>query len=310
MINGTNGVSGQMIKDSISPEGVRLSTVHLRYPRMIHSEIMTHRVFSRNGRSSRAVPVATLLKEDHYSPYFMKNQPGMVASEEMDRADWLKARHIWDNLAEYTKEAVAELNKLGVHKQWANRPLEAFGYIDVLISSTDWANFMALRDDEGAQPEIIAVAKMVKQLMDNSTPSLLQPGQWHLPYIEPLIDAAEVHEWLNEFGGECESEEQHEAEILELLQKISVARCARLTIRPFDGDSSIDKEVARYEKLMVSRPVHASPAEHIATPDTLAFPRLEPHGFSGYENGDEHGNFYGWRQFRKLIPHNTVEESR
>lgn len=308
MINGTNGVSGQMIKDSISPEGVRLSTVHLRYPRMIHSEIMTHRVFSRNGRSSRAVPVATLLKEDHYTPYFMKNQPGMVASEEMDRADWLKARHIWDNLAEYTKEAVAELNKLGVHKQWANRPLEAFGYIDVLISSTDWANFMALRDEDGAQPEIDSVAKMIKQLMNNSTPSLLQPGQWHLPYIEASdYEEATDHlkDWWYEMGT---SKEDRVKSVLYLLQKISVARCARLTIRPFDGDSSIDKEVNRYERLMVSRPVHASPAEHIATPDTHDGAAMK--GVWHWQHEKEHGNFYGWRQFRKLIPHNTVEESR
>jgi hypothetical protein len=83
MIEHTNGVSGQIILDSINAEGIRLTTLHMRYPRMVHSELMTHRVFSRNGRSSRAVPVMTLLAEDHYTPHFLKNKPGMVATEEM-----------------------------------------------------------------------------------------------------------------------------------------------------------------------------------------------------------------------------------
>jgi thymidylate synthase ThyX len=175
MIDHTNGVSGQIILDSTSPENIRLTTIHARYPRMVHSEVMTHRVFTRNGRSSRAVPVVTLLKEDHYTPHFMKNKPGMVATEEMDLSARLIAEQVWNNLAEQTKRAVATLNDLGVHKQWANRPLEAFGYIDVLISSTEWANFYALRDESGAQPEIKSLAELVKLLRDGSKPHFYSP---------------------------------------------------------------------------------------------------------------------------------------
>lgn len=303
MIEHTNGVSGQIILDSTSPEDIRLSTLHMRYPRMVHSELMTHRVFSRNGRSSRAVPVATLLKEDHYIPHFLKNKPGMVASEEMDPSDLAAARAVWHELAEYTKKAVEALNKLGVHKQWANRPLEAFGYIDVLISSTDWANFMALRDEGGAQPEIKSVAELIQQMMDESTPTLLRPGQWHLPYI----DEDAMTEAFNRFPKNNDAR-------MDLLRKISTARCARLSIKAYDGDGSIEKELVRYERLVVSRPVHASPAEHLATPDTGGICVDASEGpskrkfYFRWDNWNEHGNFYGWRQFRKMISDNTIED--
>lgn len=293
-----------MILDSVSPEGVRLSTIHVRYPRMIHSELMTHRVFSRNGRSSRAVPVKTLLAEEHYTPHFMKNKPGMVATEEFSFGEQLQAQAIWQGLAEHTKKCVQKLNELGVHKQWANRPLEAFGYIDVLISSTDWANFMALRDEEGAQPEIRAVAETIKQLLEESTPTLLQPGEWHMPYIQEEDYKVVKKHILDSFNSTYNSVTRDEQEAL--LRKISVARCARLTIRPFDGDGSIEKELSRYERLMVSRPVHASPAEHVATPDTvMVYNNL---GGKDWEREDEWGNFYGWRQFRKMIKDNTIED--
>src|SRR5882724_5311265 len=145
----------EIICDSISEgEQIRLITVRLRYWRPIHSELMTHRVFSRNARSSRAVPVVTLLKEEPYIPHFMKNQPGMQALEELEPEALEAAQMIWKDMIEKTRFGVKALHELGVHKQWANRPLEWFGWIDVLVTSTDWANWFALRDHPAAMPEI------------------------------------------------------------------------------------------------------------------------------------------------------------
>ena len=53
----------KIICDSISPVGARITTFELVYPRFIHGEFMTHRVFSRNAASSRAIPVKTFLKQ-------------------------------------------------------------------------------------------------------------------------------------------------------------------------------------------------------------------------------------------------------
>src|SRR5579871_2233935 len=136
--------------------------MQLRYPRMVHADFMTHRVFSRNGRSSRAVPTVTLLEEEPYVPHFLKNKPGMLATEEFDRIDLTEIQQHWYAFARATQEFSKWLHSKGVHKQWANRPLEWFGYIDVLVTSTDWRNFFALRDHGDAQPEIQELARLMK----------------------------------------------------------------------------------------------------------------------------------------------------
>lgn len=284
--------TAKIILDSISPDGIRLTTIQLRYPRMVHADFLTHRLFSRNGRSSRAVPFSVLVKEEPYTPFFMKNKPGMVASEGMPAIDRKTAELIWQNAAAQCQEAAKQLADLGVHKQWVNRMLEWFGYIDVLVTSTEWANFMALRDEAGAQPEIQDIAKAIKEAMEGSEPEHLPIGEWHMPYIQ--------HEDWNESVKIADNYDER----VEILKKISVARCARLTIKPFDGDGSIEKELKRYSLLMESRPVHASPAEHQATPDThdgAAMKRVYH-----WNNPKEHRNFTGWRQFRAMIPDETV----
>lgn len=277
----------KMIADSISPQGVRLSTLHARYPRMVHSELMTHRVFSRNGRSSRAVPSLTLIKENLYIPHFLKNKSGMQATEELDPQLRMEFEEEWKHLAELTQRQVESWTKRGMHKQWANRPLEWFGYIDVLISSTDWQNFIYLRDDKDAQPEMRDVAHMINHMLKMNNPLSLKPGEWHLPYIT--------------------REEEINPKIDSLtLKKVSAARCARISYKPFDGNADIDSELRRYDNLITSLPPHASPTEHQATPDkriNSSTPWPER-----WENPKLHGNFTGWIQHRKLIANESVKE--
>ena len=277
-------VAVKNIAHSISPDGVPILTQQLRYPRIVHGEFMTHRMFSRNARSSRAAPSATFLREaeDPYVPAFCRNQRGMQPGELFTQEEQGAAEAIWLHMAKVCREGVAALNCIGVHKQWANRPLEWFGYIDVLVTSTCWANWDALRMDEAAQGEIRLLATKMWEARVASRPRLLQPGQWHLPYVSD--------EEVGEYGGLTDP--------TRTLRKLSVARCARLSIRPFDGNDSLEAELKRYERLMVARPVHASPAEHQATPDKLTGNdewRLM------WESPEDHGNFIGWIQHRKLI---------
>lgn len=283
----------QVIADSISPQGIRLTTLQFRQPRMVHADFMTHRAFSRNARSSRAVPTARLLAEDPYIPHFMKNQPGMMASAELSRQEAELAEEIWLNMARHVRHGVQRLNELGVHKQWANRPLEWFGYIDVLVTSTDWTNYLALRTDEAAQPEIQQVAVAIQRELIVNRPGLLHRGEWHLPYIRS-------EDW-NSIHLETYTREM----LVEVLKKISAARCARLSIKPFDGNDTIEAELARYDKLVGSMPKHMSPLEHQATPDTWATHAWDP---AGWANSKLHGNFTGWIQYRKTIPGENVKD--
>lgn len=246
-------------------------TLQCTYPRYIHAEVMTHRVFSRNASSSRAIPTAKLIENSLsnmvYPIEWGKNQAGMQASNEvLNKEDEAKAKAIWLDMAKYCANGVKQLSELGLHKQWANRPLEWFGTITTLITSTEWDNWKELRNHDMAQPEIRNLARLQIEAMENSEPEFLVPGEWHLPYVLP----EEVSQYNNE-----------------LLLKLSTARCARVSYLTQEGTTpSIEKDLALYDRLVGSEPLHASPCEHQASPN-------KPDTFSG--------NLRGWFQHRKLL---------
>lgn len=64
-----------------------LWTFELTYPRYIHSEFMTHRMFSRNASSSRAVPVSKVIQQVVSNPVIppkvYMNKAGMVGDVEL-----------------------------------------------------------------------------------------------------------------------------------------------------------------------------------------------------------------------------------
>ncbi|MBX5130722.1 thymidylate synthase [Rhizobium lentis] len=307
-------------------------TIHARYPRIIHAEIMTHRVFSRNARSSRAVPVATMLKEIRETPFvpwhWGANQKGMQAGAECDElivvgshweggphndrevkhersreAAWLLAR---DEAVHYADA----FSNAGYHKQIANRLIEPFSFIDTLITSTSWANFLHLRDHTAAEPHFQDLAAMFREAIEGADYEPLEPGQWHLPYV-PHWERSDI---VKAVTGKMWQQDWDEYDRL-ALAKISVARCARISYKPFDGDASIEKELERYDLLVGSSPLHASPAEHQATPDKLTDPIRESYrGASGtyrtWEKPHLAGNLGpGWVQFRKTLPGEYVADA-
>ena len=310
----------KIIKDSVSQEGIRLTTMQLYYPRIIHSELMTHRVFSRNARSSRAVPVKTMIQEVRETPFvpwhWGKNQKGMQAGEELDapvsswhitrEADDLWQREdMWRSAANVAANHAEAFSDAGYHKQICNRLLEPFMWIDVLVTATDWANFLWLRDHKDAEPHLQDLARLVKQAIDDASHDLLKPGEWHLPYISEA-DRAQAIVWAQE----------NQWSDIELLQKLSSARCARISYAPFDGDASYERELERYDSLVKSDRVHASPLEHQATPDrscTISpdiffwdneelVPDLTLDAREGWVEEHLHGNLQGWIQYRKTVP--------
>lgn len=265
-------ISAKMILDSISPGGVRLATLELVYPKFIHGEFMTHRVFSRNASSSRAIPVETMLKRIRSEPAGPEEwgsaKKGMQAGEEI--ADTETAKALWLKAAQQACDMAEEMLKLNLHKQIVNRILEPFMHIHVLVTATEWSNFFELRDHPDAQPEIRILAQKMKEEFSKSSPKILSPGEWHLPFV---------------------SEEERGICIQDLL-KISTARCARVSYLNHDGSKpDVVKDIELYNRLVGAKPIHASPTEHQATPVLLG---------GLYWNG----NFRAWRQYRKIIEKN------
>lgn len=291
-------IEAKIIRDSISSEGIRLTTFQLRYPRFIHAELMTHRVFSRNASSSRAIPVQRMiedLRRDPAMPIFWgSHQPGMQAGAELIGDDLLLAQTSWLNGMEDAITRATRLMEIGLHKQIANRILEPWAHINVVVTATEWDNFYELRRHADAQPEIKALADAMWDAQSGSMPERFLPGQWHLPYVDQQTwdqITATDHPWLDS------------------AIKISVARCARVSYLTHDGKTTtIEQDMALYDRLVGSVPLHASPAEHQATPD-MPQERAEMMARYGgwsisddeWENRSEWGNFRGWRQFRKQL---------
>ncbi len=263
--------SARVLLDSVSPAGVRLTTMEARYPRFIHSEVLTHRHFSRNSGSSRALPVRKMIDAVRTDPampvWWGRNQAGMQAREELDedarafaQAEWQRA--LDDALAHAERLAAADVN---LHKQLVNRILEPFAWITVIITATEWANFFTQRTHEDAQPELKHIAGLMLAAYRASGPRALALDDWHTPLI--LADEEAVLP-------------------LEQRLKISVARSARVSYLSHEGSRDHAKDIELYERLVGGGANgHWSPFEHVATP--LASP------------GAWSGNFRGWEQFRK-----------
>ncbi|MDR5839295.1 FAD-dependent thymidylate synthase [Caballeronia sp. LZ034LL] len=293
-------ITVKVIADSISPSGQRLSTMQLRYPRFIHAEFMTHRMFSRNASSSRAIPVERIIRDIQEDPavpvHWGANQSGMQAREELDSEAKLLASCHWFDAMDDTIKQVQELVKLGLHKQVANRLLEPWSHINVVVTATDWANFFALRCHPDAQPEIQQLAQTMQHALLLSTPRLLVPGEWHLPYVE-VDDYQEAVRYLQQ--GRVTRDMPSQEEVAHVLRKVSTARCARVSYLTHDGrKTTLVEDIELHNKLVEAEPLHASPAEHQATPDEK-FTNV-------WANAQLHGNFVGWCQHRKMLPNEFV----
>lgn len=297
----SNRASAIIVADSVSPNGVRLTTFQLRYWRPIHSELMTHRVFSRNAGSSRARPSSKIIEQVINKPWgpihWGKNEPGMQANAELEGIALDIAMNTWRDAAYAAGHRAKTMLEQGVHKQVVNRLLEPFTYIDVLVSATDFANWFALRDHPDAQPEIQELARLMKHEYEQNIPHEIHYGQWHLPYItDEDWKAAERHCQIGRITRDMPSYKEK----LEVVRKISVARCARVSYKAFDGKvAPIEKDLELFEQLLVSQPLHASPAEHQATPDSQ-----DEHG--NWRNISLHGNLRGFVQYRKTLPNEFV----
>lgn len=300
---GPDAITVEPVLSSISPDGVRLDTVKLTYPRLVHAEIMTHRVFSRNASSSRAIPVSRLSDDDIYMPLFRKNQPGMQPGDPLDPGSQAEAQALWREAAEACQRLARTLGDkdgLNVHKQWANRPLEWFGSITAAISSTAWENFWALRIHQDAQDEARWLAEKMQAALDATEPTALDYGMWHLPFIRD-----EDYEMVDAFLASPFAQDHLRriafafpklvwvSDRTKLFMAMSAARCARASYRNFDGSRlTVEKDIETFLKLG-STPMHASPFEHQASPARTQSPLC--------------GNFTRWDQFRKFIPEEAVE---
>lgn len=313
-------ISAKIVADSKSDSGSRITTFELEYPRFVHSELMTHRVFSRNAASSRAIPVnraIELIKEDTAMPiHWGKNQPGMSAKEECNKlldfvyeangsdTPWpnVEREHAW-NIARDNAIHIAEtFSNAGYHKQIVNRLLEPFTHIKVVVTSTEFDNFFWLRNHEDAQPEIHVLASRMYMAYSESNPTQLRSGEWHLPYYnngywKPTDESMSKNFQLSD---EDLNLSDSYGNTLEDALAISSSCCAQVSYRRLDD--SLEKARNIYNRLIAALPPHFSPFEHQASPmdQTTSF---DTKGVTHMDRQRNYwsGNFKNWIQHRQLI---------
>jgi hypothetical protein len=274
-------ITAKVIQDSLSRAGVRITTMELEYPRFIHGEFMTHRVFSRNAASSRAIPVAKMLElvlESAAQPVVWGlNQAGMQASKV--HSDPTACEMAWHMAAKSAAKSAVKLHELGLHKQIANRVLEPFQTMKTVVTATEWDNFFTLRDHSDAQPEMQVLAREMILAMESSTPLQLDNGEWHVPYVDRKreTDGTLVY-WAGQF---CLGSASKEALM------VSSSCCAQVSYRVLD--TSLNKAMFVYDKLINSTPIHASPFEH----QGMSTEMVRTSEFSG--------NLRGFKQYRKTL---------
>lgn len=267
--------SARVIADSICNDH-RITTMEVKIHRFMLPEFMTHRAFSRNSASSRAIPAHKNMQRVADEPalplVWPSEKKGMQGGPPLRTSEATAAREVWLSARDHAVQSVENLIDLGVHKSVANRLLEPFLHHTILITATDWDDFYTqrLRPQNGSEPlaqaEIVVAAEAMWRAQNNSTPEKLAVGHWHLPYISTTELAAMPTQQA---------------------VRVCVARCARVSYLTQNGVRDPQQDLALYERLITADPPHFSPLEHAATPAT---PQETPRG-----------NFSGWHQLRHLL---------
>jgi hypothetical protein len=145
-----------------------------------------------------------------------------------------------------------------------------------------------------------ALAIAMWEAKSASKPYGVAVGAWHLPFAS-----------LSDEGVRVEDDpvvralaKTRDVPVIDICKMVSAARVARVSYEDFETGkrSTPDRDVALCDRLILQG--HWSPFEHQATPDVYRQNVVHDNWF--WEHGDEHGNFTGWRQWRKQLPGEAV----
>lgn len=281
-------IYAEVLEDTISGTA-RLTTLKIRYHRMVHAEFLRHRALGRGAASSRAIPVIKMAARATAEPlHWGLNQTGMQAGTELTGWRLWAVKKVWRLSRRIAQRLSRLLAWLGAHKQIANRITEPYQWMEEIISGTDWDNFFNLRAHAAAQPEIRAIAEAIRDAMAASTPRRIPKGDygpdnldhWHLPFIT-TTERVKAKELAYDDRGELYN--------AIFLAKLSAARCARVSYLNHDGSNpDTAKDLGLFGRLTADpKAIHASPMEHQA--------------YALASSGSRSRNYRGWRQFRAVI---------
>lgn len=326
-----NGFSARIIEDSVSPDGVRLTTAELIFPRFILSEFNTHRMLSKNSASSRAIPVKKQLEKILNSPYVPErvgiNQSGMQASKYLDGKQL--------EIAQTSVLRKRDRSIIG-----ALEDLVGAGYVERAFGTENLSRILL----RGFNEKDLNVYRQIMRYYEISISRTKEDGKYQLPeeflnihkqtlnrYLEPFMWHTVVvsgTDWDNLFALRIHTDAQDEISIpvnllCEILEEstprqLAIGEWHMPFIQEDEREAAMaDPEYWRY--VSVGRCARTSYETHDGKRDPvkdydLGAVRLLPHGhMSPFEHvatpldtpSEYSGNFRGWEQFRKTLPYES-----
>ena len=260
------GYQVKVVASSVFPlTGDVLTTMEIVVPGTMLEYIYKHRMFSCTNTSEYMLSAREILESIRDNPYV----PTFRELKSVD-SGLAVAQKQWLELRDAAARQASEYITTGLD-HYAKALLRPFSWQTVVVTATEWEHFFALRHNDKLT-EIQVIAQLMYQAHSEGQPQIINSGEWHLPYIE-----------FEELG-------------VDQVQKISVARCAH------PGERSSQDNIEIYEQLL--KIGHFTPLEHVATPDTRIFYRLQDYArilHDDWSFRQSHGNFRGWRQLRKFV---------
>lgn len=248
--------SAEIVADTITQTSwfqhepiLRITTFKVECPRYIWAEVMAHRAMARSAASSRAIPTKTLIDQVRTNPVipirFGANQPGMVSGAPLSPTDARFCREAWFSAAQNAAGRAEVLARVGVHKEVVNRILEPYTRIQAVLTFASGRaaprqfaglqNLFNQRCHPDAQPEFQDLAVKMRSAFEASTPIT---DFHHRPFAPREGDP-------------------------NVLDAISVARCARASYNKAGKLSDPLDDLALFKRLKEAKPPHASPFEHV-----------------------------------------------
>ena len=295
-------ITANVVADSTNEQGDRITTFVCQFPRIILSEFNTHRLFSRNSASSRAIPFAKQVEKLKSQPFipsgWMKEHSGMQGShyfEDESKIDEFKKA--WLEGRDAAIKTASKLSQMGLTKQITNRIMEPYMMHTVIVTATQWDNYFALRAHDEAEIHIAELSFKMLEAYNNSQPKKLKPGEWHVP-----------------FGGKFRMDEikniaqNKKMTIDDVMIGIATARCARVSYLNFAGKDDYEKDLALFTRLSTAG--HWSPFEHCAK----AMSQQEYDKMVRFDQGELqkgwYGNIKGFIQWRKMFNNENKKDER
>lgn len=326
-------ITAEIVADSLSPQGDRLTSLLITFPRIILSELLTHRMLSKNTSSSRAIPFNKMVEAVQNNPFipiaWQKEHKGMQGSEYLiDVKDIADAQSVWLSARD---EAIIQAEMLskneGVTKQLCNRLLEPFMWTTMLItgSKEGWDNFFSLRCPSYSISNLIdgddRVFKSKKDFLKELDYNPIFPDT-NLDWLSLNKGQAEIHMmdlsekiydavnesfptqilptmWHVPFRkkiNELYPEVENDSEDI---VKISVSMAARASYTVVGTEKILTKEghISLHDRLLTQDPPHSSPMEHCC----LCVSEEEyNNSFKGVEKG-WFRNYRGFKSYREIV---------